>query len=193
MGRRHSRHRNENRAEQHHNHICHGPGRLSDARVNRGKHSRRRRARHHEIFIQLFIPSRVFSSLWQLHPPINHKRPISIDAWTRTSESLANDIDKEISKSQLADRNVLDFLQVLINNDPKPPSIATTGFVDNTPEPQSVYRSNPLHAFDSDLRALTATFLLLSSRLSSIGMARGTATIHSKRHSLMSKSRLPRE
>ena len=100
-------------------------------------------------------PSRVFSSFWQLHPPITHKRPISIDAWTRSSESLANDIDKEIAKSQVADRHVLDFLQLLINNDPKPFSTATLGFVDGTPEPQSVYRFNPLRAFDSDLRALT--------------------------------------
>jgi serine protease Do len=100
-------------------------------------------------------PHRVFSSFWQLHPPIAHKVPISIDTWAKTSESLADDINKEISKSQLTDRNVSDFLRVLINSDPTPPSTATPDFFDNTPEPHSVYRSNPLHAFDSDLRALT--------------------------------------
>jgi serine protease Do len=95
------------------------------------------------------------SSFWQLHAPVYHRDTRQSERWFKTARSLADDANKEIAKSPRPNGNVLDSFRVVLPSQPVPPSTVKSNVSDEKPEPHSAYGSNPLRAFDSDLRTLT--------------------------------------
>jgi serine protease Do len=91
---------------------------------------------------------------WQLRSPIYRRESRRIGVWDKESKALLKQINNEITKALMPRGGVLDSLAFL-SDQPAPPGPFKPSLSKDIPEQPLKYRSNPLRAFDSDLRALT--------------------------------------
>src|SRR5258708_7085651 len=98
------------------------------------------------------IPSSVF---WQLHPPVYHKDSRQFQKAIETSYVLLDQINKEIARAPIPGGDIVDSLNAFPSSQPASPGPIRRSSFNNIAKRAPTYGTNPLRAFDSDLRALT--------------------------------------
>ena len=98
------------------------------------------------------IPSSVF---WQLHPPVYHRDPQQFQKALEASYVLLDQINREIARASIPGGDIADSLHAFPSDQPAPPGPIERSSFNNIAKRAPNYRTNPLRAFDSDLRALT--------------------------------------
>jgi serine protease Do len=95
------------------------------------------------------------STFWELHPPAYHNDTRQIERAVKTSNALLNQINKKIAKEPIPSADIVGPLIAFPRNQPALPSPIKLSFSDDISRHSPNYGSNPLRAFDSDLRELT--------------------------------------
>jgi serine protease Do len=95
------------------------------------------------------------TSFWQLHSPVYHRDQERMEELAHKSDVLLDQINKKIAKTSNSSRGIPSSLQLVLNNRPAPPSPIKPSLSNDMSDQPPDYGSNPLRAFDSELRALT--------------------------------------
>jgi serine protease Do len=95
------------------------------------------------------------SAFWELHPPAHHNDPRQIERAVKTSNALFNQINKKIAKSPIPGGDIVNSLNSFPRNQPALPRLIKLSSSNDISKRFPNYGSNPLRAFDSDLRILT--------------------------------------
>jgi len=95
------------------------------------------------------------SAFWRLRPPVYPNDPRQIERAVKTSNALLDRINKKIVKAPILSADIVDSLNAFPSNQPAPPSLINPSFSNDISKHSPNYGSNPLRAFDSDLRTLT--------------------------------------
>jgi serine protease Do len=98
------------------------------------------------------IPSSVF---WQLHPPVYHEDSKQFQKAIETSYVLLDQINREIARASIPGGDIVNSLHPFPSDRPAPPGPIRRSSFNNIAKRAPNYGTNPLRAFDSDLRALT--------------------------------------
>jgi serine protease Do len=98
------------------------------------------------------IPS---SAFWQLHPPVYHEDSKKFQKAIETSYVLLDQINREIARASVPGGDIVNSLHAFPSDHPAPPGPIKRSSFNNIAKRAPNYGTNPLRAFDSDLRALT--------------------------------------
>src|SRR5260221_10288431 len=90
-----------------------------------------------------------------MHPPVYHRDPKQFQKALEASYVLLAQINRVIDRASIAGGDIGDSPRAFPSDQPAPPGPIERSSFNNIAKRAPNYRTNPLRAFDSDLRALT--------------------------------------